>query len=167
MERQRHSKTKNAAEEQKSKMDAEVETLKNTISQSALEKRALQHQFEEAMQRIQRSEDEVKQLKIRQEQDAHERDVFCNKIVQLEKELSQSRSDLEASRSELDFEREKTAKEKDRANHLESGAIIPAPVFHKVLNEFYALDAWYTAKRDLRITAGMSLPSISSIFCFC
>ena len=67
MERQRHSKTKNAAEEQKSKMDAEVETLKNTISQSALEKRALQHQFEEAMQRIQRSEAEVKQLKNRQE----------------------------------------------------------------------------------------------------
>ena len=65
MERQRHSQTKKAAEEQKSKMDAEVETLKNTITQSALEKRALQHQFEEAMQRIQRSDEEVKQLKIR------------------------------------------------------------------------------------------------------
>ena len=61
-------------------MNAEAETLKSTISQSTLEKRALQHQFEEAMQRIMRSEEEVKQLKIRQEQDAHERDTFCNKI---------------------------------------------------------------------------------------
>ena len=167
MERQRHSKTKNAAKEQKSKMDAEVETLKNTISQSVLQKRALQHQFEEAMQRIQRSEEEVKQLKIKQEQDAQERDAFCNKIEHLEKELSQSRSDLEASRSELDFEKEKTAKEKDRADQLESGAIIPTPVFHKVLNEFYASDAWYTTQRDLRITAGTYLPSISSISSFC
>ena len=60
MERQRHSEIKRAAEEQKSKSDAEVETLKNTISQSPLEKRALQHQFEEAMKRIQRSKEEVR-----------------------------------------------------------------------------------------------------------
>ena len=148
-------------------MDVEAETLKNTISQSALEKRVLQHQFEEAMQRIQRSEEDVKQLKIKQEQDAQERNVFCNKIEQLEKELSQSRSDLEASRSELDFEKEKTVKEKDQADQLESEAIIPTPVIHKVLNEFYASDAWYTAQRDLSITTDTYLPSISSIFNFC
>ena len=145
MERRKHSDSRNATEEQKTKMNAEAETLKSTISQSTLEKRALQHQFEEAMQRIMRSEEEVKQLKIRQEQDARERDAFYHKIEQLEKELSQSQFDLEASRSDLDSERKKTAEEKDRADKLESGAEIPTPVFHKVLNEFYQLDAWYTA----------------------
>ena len=103
--------------------------------------------------------------------------MFCNKIEQLEKELSQSReelsqswSDLEASRAELvesrsqlDFEREKTAKEKDRADQLESEAIIPTPVFHKLLNEFYASNAWFNAQKDLRITAGITLPIISSM----
>ena len=73
MAKQKHSETK-------SKMTAESETLKSTISQSALEKRALQYQFEEAMQRIRHSEEEVKQLRVRQEQDAHERYAFCNKI---------------------------------------------------------------------------------------
>ena len=104
------------------------------------------------------SEEKVKQLKIRQEQDVRERDAFCHKIEELEKELSQSRSDLEASRSDLDYERKKTAEEKDRADKLEFGAEIPTPVFHKVLNEFYQSDAWCTAQRDLRITAGMILP---------
>ena len=66
-------------------MDAETETLKNTITQSALEKRALQHQFEEAMQRIQRSDEEVKQLKIRQEQDAQEPMCSAIKLSNLRK----------------------------------------------------------------------------------
>ena len=120
------------------------------------------------MKRIQRSEEEVRQLKAKQEQDAQERDAFCNKIEQLEKELSELRSDLETSRSELvesrsqlDFEREKTTKEKDRADQVESEAIIPTPVFHKVLNEFYASDAWFNAQKDLRITAGITLLLIS------
>ena len=43
MEKQKHSEIRNAAEELKSKMNAEAETLKSTISQSTLEKRALQH----------------------------------------------------------------------------------------------------------------------------
>ena len=131
MEKQKHSETK-------SNMTAETKTLKSTIAQNTLEKRALQHQFEEAMQRVRYYEEEVKQLKIRQEQDAHERDAFCNKIEQLEKELSQVRSDhekeLNQARCDLDAERKKTAKEKDRADQLESGSIIPTPVFHKVLN---------------------------------
>ena len=134
MEKQKHSETK-------SKMTAEADTLKSITSQNTLEKRALQHHFEKAMQRVMYFEKEVKQLKIRQEQDARERDAFCNKIEQLEKELSQARSDhekeLNQARSDLDAERKKTAKEKDRADQLESGSIIPTPVFHKVLNEFY------------------------------
>ena len=48
-EKQSHSETRKAAEEQKSKLNAEIETLKNTVSQNMLEKRALQAQFEEAM----------------------------------------------------------------------------------------------------------------------
>ena len=98
-------------------MNAKVETLKSTISQSTLEKRALQHQFEEAIQRVMHSEEEVKQLKIRQEQDAQERDTFCAKIEQLEKELSQARSEhekeLNQARSGLDAKKKKTVEEKD------------------------------------------------------
>ena len=152
-EKQSHSETKKAAEEQKSKLNAEVEALKNTVSQNMLEKRALQAQFEEAMKRAQRSTEEVKELKAKQDQDAQERDAFCHKIEQLEKELSQTRS-------ELDFEKEKAMKEKERADQLESGANIPAPVFQKVLDEFFASDAWFNAQKDLRITAGTHLSFI-------
>ena len=77
--------------------------------------------------------------------------------------MSQSWSDLEESRTKLDLEREKTAKEKDRADQLESGAIIPTPTFHKVLNEFYESNAWYTVQRDLKITASTILPLSSLI----
>ena len=118
-----------------------------------LEKRALQAQFEEAMKRVQRSAKEIKELKAKQDQDTQERDAFCSKIEQLEKELSQTRS-------ELDFERERAMKETERADQLESGANIPAPVFQKVLDEFFASDAWFNAQKDLRITAGTHLSFI-------
>ena len=84
-EEQKHSETKAVAETLKSKLDVEVNTLKTTISQHALKKRAIQHQFEEVMQRVVRSDEEVKQLKIRQKQNAQERDIFCAKIEQLKK----------------------------------------------------------------------------------
>ena len=45
-----------------------------------------------------RSGEEVKQLKIRQEQDTQERDIFCAKIEQLEKQLSEARSELESEK---------------------------------------------------------------------
>ena len=96
--------------------------------------------------------------------------MFCNKIEQLEKELSKARSEnekeLNQARSDLEAEKKKTAEEKDRADKLESRTVIPTPIFHKVLNEFYQSDAWYTAQRDLRITAGTILPLISLIICF-
>ena len=50
---QRYSKAKAIAEVLKSKLYAKANTANNlrmTISQNALEKRALQHKFEEAMQ---------------------------------------------------------------------------------------------------------------------
>ena len=49
---QRYSEAKTVAEVLKSKFDAEANTANNlrmTISQNALEKRALQYKFEEAM----------------------------------------------------------------------------------------------------------------------
>ena len=84
------------------------------------------------------SEEEVKQLKIKQEQDAQERDAFCAKIEQLQKQLDEARSELET-------EKKKTEEEKDRAEKLETGSVIPTAIFHKVLNEFYQSDAWYAA----------------------
>ena len=45
-EKQMHSETKAVIEMLKSELDAEVNAPKTTISQYALEKRALQHQFE-------------------------------------------------------------------------------------------------------------------------
>ena len=66
--------------------------------------------------------------------------MFCNKIEQLEKELSQARyeheKELNQARSDLDAEKKKTAEEKDRVDKLESRTVIPTPVFNKVLNEF-------------------------------
>ena len=56
-----------------------------TVSQHILEKRALNAQFEEAMQYIFTIEEENKQLKINQERDAHEQDAFCVKIEQQQK----------------------------------------------------------------------------------
>ena len=107
-----------------------------------------------------RSDEEVKQLKIRQEQDAQERDVFYAKIEQLEKQLSEARSELESKEK-------KAAKEKDQVEKLESGSVIPTAVFHKVLNEFYQSDARYTTQRDLRITVGTLLFLTSWIDCIC
>ena len=89
-EKQKHLETIAVAEELKSKLNVEADKLKTTISQHALEKRALQHKFEEAMQRVVRSNEEIKQLKTRQEQDAQERDIFYSKLEQLDKQLSES-----------------------------------------------------------------------------
>ena len=82
------------------------------------------------------------------------KDIFCAKIEQLEKQLREARSDLES-------EKKKNAEEKDHADKLESGSVIPNPVLHKVLNEFYQSDAWYTAQRDMRIITGTILVLIS------
>ena len=81
------------------------------------------------MQRVMHSEEEVKQLKIKQEQDARERDSFCSKIEQLQKQPDDARSELET-------EKKKTEEEKDQVEKLETGSVIPTIVFHEVLNEF-------------------------------
>ena len=61
----------------------------------------------------------------------------------------------------MESEKKKAVEEKDRADKLESGFVITTLVFHKIVNEFYQSNAWYTAQRDLRITAGTILFLIS------
>ena len=88
------------------------------------------------MQRVFNSKEEIKQLKINQECDAHERDTFCAKIEQLQKQLDQKES-------KLDLEKNKAEEERARAEKLESGSIVTDSTFRKVLEEFYQSDAWF------------------------
>ena len=73
------------------------------------------------MQRVFTVQKENKQLKIIQERDAQERDAFCVKIEQLQKQIDQIES-------ELDLEKKKTKQLKSTA-----------------LEEFYQSSAWFAA----------------------
>ena len=88
------------------------------VSQHVLEKRALTAKFEEAIQHVISLQEENRLLKISQVRDAHERDAFCLKIEQLQKQLDQKES-------VLDLKKKKT-------KQLESGTVVSDVAYRKV-----------------------------------